>query len=228
MIDAEDRVIHDVPDQRFPRRALCRGLYESLVGANSSALIRRSALRQAGQAHGELQAKQDLMLQLDIFANSPIGFVPEYLVAYRSSRNSLSGDPMAMLVSWRAVRDRARALLPKGAARVRRWADARQYSELAESFARRGSYGIAVRLLLAALLRDPVRLALYLLYRFERTVTRAQSRTDALGRGPPFARCSPDQLVRPKDAKLGPAHALLDVLDARRIRFLAHLDGNAA
>ena len=41
-IDEQGLVVSDVPPQRFPRWALCRGTYESLVGANSSALMRRS------------------------------------------------------------------------------------------------------------------------------------------------------------------------------------------
>ena len=228
MIDANGRVMHDVPEQRYPRRALCRSLYESLAGANSSALMRRSVLIEADKHTKGLHARQDLMLQLGIFANHPIGFVPEYLAAYRYSPGSLSGDPDAMLNSWRIVAARAGDLVPPFARRVRRWADARQYCELAENFFWKGRYAPAAKLSLAAVMRDPARAILYFANSLERVVTRARRLKESEAEGPAFAACDPLVTVRPKQIFSGTAARFLHALDRRRIRMINAFDQRLA
>jgi len=224
MIDANGRVMHDVPEQRYPRRALCRSLYESLAGANSSALMRRSVLIEADKHTKGLHSRQDLMLQLGIFANHPIGFVPEYLAAYRYTHGSLSADAGAMLESWRIVAGRAAGIVPRYAGRVCRWAEARQYSELAEAFVWQRKYAAAAKLSLAALWRDPVRTTLNFLHSLERLATRARRRQKSETEGPRFDACDPLLQIRPKEIFAGTAGRLVEALDQRRLRMISAFD----
>lgn len=223
MIDARGRVLHDVPQQCFPRLALAYGLYEHLVGANSSALVRRSVLYELGRKDDELKSRQDLMMQLDIFARHPVAVVPEYLVGYRYSGPSLSGDAEAMLASWQIISARVRSDFPQIPRDVRRWADARQYCELAESFARKSEFGRPAALFLQSLACDPARVILYGLYRIERRARLALRRSEPESEGPLFESCDPKRSVRPKETVPGLALGLLNVLDRRRHRYLKAL-----
>jgi glycosyltransferase involved in cell wall biosynthesis len=224
-IDGEGRVLHDVPEQRFPSRALCRSIYESLIGTNSSALIRRQVLEDVGGDDAELQSRQDLMIQLKISAQHAIGYVPEYLVGYRVSERSLSSTPDAMLASWEVIRRRIEVLFPLVPSRVRRWADARQYSELAEGFAWQRRYASSAQLLLRALMLDPARLSLFLCHRMAR---RLRGRARDSWRAPLFTDCDPTVSVRPREIGLGSGRRQLDALDERRNLKLAALDRELA
>lgn len=171
-IDIEGRALSDGPPQHFPRWALCRGLYESLVGGGSSALMKRSAVLEAGGCDEALRSWEDLLLQLEISARHSIGNVPDFLVGYRVRPNSLSADRAAMLAGWQAVRRRLRERFPQVPRKVHAWAYARRCLELAESFAWKGSYARCAALLLQALHHDPQRTTLFLAWRGKRRLMR--------------------------------------------------------
>jgi glycosyltransferase involved in cell wall biosynthesis len=223
-IDDEARVVRDVAPQRFPPRALCRGIYESLVGGNSSALIRRSAVEQAGGYDQGLSSWEDLLLQLRISAHHQIAFVPEYLVGYRIRPKSLSADPANMLASWLAVRRRIEALFPEVPAFVRRWAHGKRCADLAEAFAWKSKYPTSAKLLLEAMRTDPVRTSLWLTYRSARHLGNRLSNPPAAGAMPHFLDCRPDQQVRLDRYDDGLEGGRLRRLEERRAAKLGDLD----
>lgn len=223
-VDGEGRVLADAPTQRFPRHALCRGIYESLVGGNSSALMRRSAVAAVGGYDPRLASWEDLLLQLRISARHPIAFVPEYLVGYRVRPDSLSADPHNMLGSWRAARGLIEELFPQVPRFVRDWAHARRCIELAESFAWRRDFVTCASLLAEGARHDPKRVAHVLGYRLARHLKRRLSRPAEAAAGPLFTECEPAELFR-RDASEGPA---LLRLEAERQRHLEDLDRSLA
>ena len=226
-IDARSRLVEDVRPQCFSRHALCRGIYESLVGANSSALIRRSVFEAIGGYDEALPGRQDLLLQLQINARYPIAFVPEFLVGYRIRPGSLSSDPATMLDSWRLLSRRLDALFPQVPRFVRNWGDARVYLEAAEGFAWRRQRGAAASLLAQALAKDPLRSALYLGYRSRRHLKKRLLAGPSSADPPLFLDCDPVQPLRRWNAD-GWSERALRSLDERRFQRLAGLDARLA
>jgi glycosyltransferase involved in cell wall biosynthesis len=221
-IDRDGRVLSDGPPQRFPRRALCRGIYESLVGANSSALMRRSAVQEVGGYDETLASWEDLLLQLKISARHPIGFVPEYLVGYRVRPGSLSADPDNMLRSWRQVRAQIAHSFAQTPLFVHRWAHGRRCVELAESFAWRGRYASCASLLVEGMSHDPVRTTRLLQSRLARRLRGQRSAPPEPDRRPPFLDCSPDEQVA-SDPSVSDSNSVWR-LDVRRASLLDRLD----
>lgn len=223
-IDERDRVVREAPPQRFPRRALCRGLYESLVGGGSSALMKRSAVAEAGGCEESFRSWEDLLLQLKISALHPIGHVPEYLVGYRVGAGSLTTDAPKMLRTWRQVRDRVKLLFPQVPRRVQNWAHTRRCAMFAESFAWRGEAGRCAGLMLEAMRHDPAWTSRFLAYRAARHLRRRFSGGAEEGSGPAFFECRPDERLRPSAYDSGAEGQLLRRLESRRERRLAALD----
>jgi len=167
-IDAQDRIIRDVAPQRLQHRALSRMVHSGLVGGNSSVLMRRSAVVAAGGYDEALRSWEDLLLYISICAEHPIGAVPEYLVGYRVRPESLSADPQNMLDSWAIARRKIERRFRHVPRFVHRWGHARRTVELAEGFAWKGRYGTCVRLLVDAMIHDPVWTSRFLSYRIRR------------------------------------------------------------
>lgn len=220
-IDADSRVHRDGPPQRFPPRALCRGIYESLVGGNSSALMRRDVVRELGGYDETLSSWEDLLLQLRISADHAIDHVPEYLVGYRVRPGSLSARPDNMLASWRKARQRIDELFPQVPKFVRDWAHGKRCAELAEGFAWRAEYRRSAGLLAEALRHDPRWTSQWLAFRGRRLVTRRISKREPM---PPGARFLD---YDPRNEAL-PSHKLLAALEDGRIAMLTKLDEDLA
>ena len=214
-IDADGRVHHDGPPQRFPPRALCRGIYESLVGGNSSALMRRDIVRELGGYDETLSSWEDLLLQLRISAYHPVDHVPEYLVGYRVRPGSLSARPDNMLASWRKARERIAQLFPHVPKFVRDWAHGKRCAELAEGFAWKGEYRHTAKLLAEALLYDPRWTSRWLASRSCRFVSRRASKGAAAP--PRFLDCDPTKEAMPSER-------LLAKLEESRVAALTKLD----
>lgn len=195
-IDADGRVVRDGPRQRFPARSLCRGIYESLVGGNSSALIRRKAIQDLGGYDETLSSWEDLLLQLRLSEKHSIAHVPEFLVGYRVRPGSLSATPRNMLASWRTAREKIETYFPQVPRFVRDWAHGRRCAELAESFAWSGDYGTSGRLLVEAMRSDPRWTTRWLAYRTVRTIKRRTFRPEKDIAGPNFLDCNPTEDVR--------------------------------
>jgi glycosyltransferase involved in cell wall biosynthesis len=216
-IDGDSRVHRDGPPQRFPSRALCRGIYESLVGGNSSALMRREVVQELGGYDETLSSWEDLLLQLRISADHAIDHVPEYLVGYRVRPGSLSARPDNMLASWRKARERIDQLFPQVPKFVRDWAHGKRCAELAEGFAWKGEYRRSAGLLAEALRHDPRWTSQWVAFRSRRFVTRRTSKRGEMPPGARFLDCDPRKEVLPSEK-------LLTRLEESRIATLTKLD----
>ena len=223
-IDADGRVVQDAPPQQFPRRALCRGYYESIVGGNSSAIMRRKAVVDAGGCEATYESWEDLILQLRITESHPVAFVPEYLVGYRVRGSSLSADPQNMLKSWRRAREELKLLFPNVPRFVHDWAHSLRILHLAESFAWRRSYSVSASLLAEAFQHDPARTWAVLRYRLARSVKGRRGRRRAHETAPLFLDCNPRERVLLNDYGLGSEGKQLRQLEAGRVSVLAALD----
>ena len=223
-IDSNGWLVRDAQAQSFPRHALCRGYYESLVGTGSSALMKRTAVAEADGCDESLRNWEDFLLQLKICSRHPIGFVPAYLVAYRLRPGSLTADIPRMLEGWRAVRCRIKSDLPEVPRDVHHWAHSNRCVMFAESFAWRGQYGACASMLAEAMRYDPVRTWRFLKYRIARRLARRKNPIASAQPTINFADCDPDQPVRTNAFEQGPGGSDLWKLEAKRIEELAKLD----
>lgn len=223
-VDGEGRLVRDGPAQSFPRHALCRGYYESLVGGGSSALMKRSAVAEAGGCDESLRSWEDLLLQLTICSRHPIGFVPAYLVAYRLRPDSLTADIPQMLDGWRVVRRRIEAQFPQVPRRVHGWAHGKRCAMFAESFAWRRQYRTCASLLAEAMRYDPVRTSYFLKYRIARRLARHDNPSAIHKPIINFADCDPDQPQRLEAYEPRLEGGDLGKLEAKRTAELAKLD----
>lgn len=227
-IDKEDRVLHDGPPQRFPPSALARSFYESLVGGNSSALMKRSVVTALGGFDESLSSWEDMDLQLRIGAVHPIAFVPEYLVGYRVRPEALSQNACNMFSSWLRIRRKVRLHFRQIPRFVHRWAHGTRCAHFAESFAWKARYGTGAALLMRALANDPAWTLSLLRYRTARHIRwRIGGREDPLP-GPPFLDCDPAEAILPEDWRREPEARALRELHDSRIRSLAELDEGLA
>ena len=226
-IDERDRVLHDGPRQEFPPHALCRGIYESIVGGGSSALLKRSAVEQAGGCDESLRSWEDMLLQLAISARHPIGFVPEYLVGYRTRPGSLSKDIDAMVRGWRTVRARLQAQFPHVPAFVHAWAHGTRCAMFAEGYAWRRQPVRSGALLAEAMRHDPTRLFEFLRMRIARRRTKARMPAQ---QSPPitFLDCDPAQVTRLDAFEHYPAYLRFFRFEQRRRQRLRELDERLA
>lgn len=175
-IDEAGRVWRDGPPLAVEGPALQRLAYSNFVGNGSSPLISRRALLAVGGYDEGLrrlgvEGCEDLLLQFRLAEAHPVALVPEYLVGYRLTSGSMSGDPDRMFRSWR----QAMALLGatgRLSSRMLRWNEAARTLLLAETRALRGETGAALRLVGRALRLDPARTSLNLLLRAARHLER--------------------------------------------------------
>jgi glycosyltransferase involved in cell wall biosynthesis len=225
-IDDQSRVLRDGPAQQFPARALCRGIYESLVGGGSSAVMKRSAIIETGGCdEGNNGSWEDLMVQLRISARYPVAHVPEYLVGYRVRPGSLSSDPTNMHDQWRLAYKQLQQLFPEVPAWVHAWAHGRRCALFAEGFAWRGRFSKAAALLVEALRHDPAGTSRLLQYRTIRKIKRRGRRSDAEpGVRPAFLVCAPHAQVSPDLQDLAYEARKLRLLEAARARSLEAVD----
>lgn len=175
-IDEAGQVWRDGPPLAVEGPALQRLAYSNFVGNGSAPLIPRPALLAVGGYDERLRGLgaegcEDLLVQFRLAQLHPVALVPEYLVGYRLTSGSMSGDPDRMFRSWR----QAMALL--GATdglsrRILRWNEGSRTLALAETRALRGEIGAALRLLGRAFRQDPARTSLNLLLRTARYLGR--------------------------------------------------------
>lgn len=221
-VDEHGRVVRDGPAQQFPRWALCRGIWESLVGGGSSALMKRAAILEAGGCDESMKSFEDLWLQLKISARHPIGFEPGYLVAYRLRAGSLTTDTAKMLRTWRLVRNRLKLAFPQVPPWVDRWAHAKRCLLFAESFAWRRRYSPSAALVAEAVWHDARWACRYLWHRANRHLSRRFSPAAATSRHSAFFDCNPAHPIASAEQEVGGAS--VNRLECVRARKLAELD----
>ena len=217
-IDERSRVLRDGPEQRFPRWALCRGVVESLAGGGSTALMKRSAMLEAGSCDPAYPAWEDLVMQLRISSRHPIAFVPEYLAGYRVREGSMSAATVAMLGAWRPLRRMVRRQFPDIPEKVLRWSHGARCTLFAEQHAWRGDYGRSAALLAEGLAIDPVWTSTFLGHRLARRLTGSRS-TEGFA-APLFLDCNTTAKVQPAFHPGG----VLGRLKAERDRQLEAID----
>jgi glycosyltransferase involved in cell wall biosynthesis len=124
IIDAESRVI---PVRGRPSTEegdlLELFLLSNLVGNGSSALMRKSAVEEAGGYDASLrdrkaQGCEDYLLYFRIAERHHIGVVPEYLTGYRQTSDNMSSDVLQMLRSFEIVAAEMRERHPALAKRI--------------------------------------------------------------------------------------------------------------
>lgn len=181
-IDPAGRVWRDGPPLTVLGRGLQRLACFNFVGNGSGPLFSRRALLAVGGYDERLreqgaQGCEDLLVQLAVARLHSIALVPEYLVGYRLTPNSMSADPDRMHRSWR----RALELLddaPELSRRALRWSEAARLLLLAETHAWRREPAPALRMLARAVRLDPLRAAFHLLCRTARHIGRSASSTE--------------------------------------------------
>jgi len=225
-IDGEGRVVRDGPNQPFPPRAFCRGIYESLVGGGSSALIKRSAVVEVGGCDEAFRNWEDLLLQLAVTRRLPIGCVPLFLVGYRIRPESLSKDIDQMVRGWRAVRSKLSSkyrLVPRF---VLRWAHGVRCGMFAEGFAWRRRYLASAALLFEAAAHDPVWVYRFVRFRLSRRARKSTALVTVIA--PCFLDCDPAEEVVVDPSTNGLAHFRFAEFEERRAQTLAEADRHLA
>jgi len=227
-IDEDGRVLHDGPRQIFPRWALCRGLYESVVGGGSSALIKRSAIEEAEGCDEGFRNWEDLSLQLAISSRHQVGVVPFYLVGYRVRPGSLSKDVDTMLCGWRAVRAKFIREFSQIPGFVHAWAHGVRCGMFAEGYAWRRRYLRSATLLLEALNHDPSWVWALLRFRLARRANKRSSIIERAAVAPNFFDCDPAKQVTVDAFARHPASLRFTGFENDRIRILSELDERLA
>lgn len=223
-IDAEGRVLEDARPQLFSGGAVCRGIYESLIGVGSSALIKRAAMEQAGGCDEALRGWEDLLLQLIISSRHAIAVVPEYLVGYRVRPGSLSQDIDAMVESWRAIRGRLREDFPQVPEFVHAWAHGRRCAMFAEGYAWRRRHARSAASLIEAFWHDPAWTSEFLRFRVRRRVSKGSSQPEQPASDIHFFDCEPAQRITRDWFNEHPAQRRFARFEENRLRILAELD----
>lgn len=229
LIDKRSRVIGSGPCWAINGRVYNQLAYLNVVENGSALLISREALRQAGGYDESLRARraqgcEDVMVQLEVARRHPVAVIPEYLVGHRRHQQNMSSDFDQMVRSWRLVYQRAKGETPSLPRRVIRWVDAKTSLDSAEQRAIAGHYGVTLRYLVEAVVRDPLRTGSILAYRIARATARrinsGHGRLDLLR----FSEVDPSVSIPSDPHELTTMAIWMDWLNARRLRRLAELD----
>lgn len=179
------------------RRAL---ILNNVVGNGSVPLFRAAALEKVGifltrAEQGGAQGCEDWDLYLRIAEHFGIRAVPEYLVAYRQVRSSMSVKAETMAASFTMVMSRARERNCDLPSSIFRWSAGYFYAYLVQNSYRWGYYGRCLRYLKEAVRVDPALLLKTDIYKtFLRSVLNVVIASD----GNRFA-----ELGRPSPKRLG-------------------------
>lgn len=224
-IDREGAVFCSPRDNPPAGNIFHRHAYENFVGNGSGLMLQREvALAVGGFDEGMPPGCADLMLQLKIARDWPVGCVPEHLVGYRVLPNAMSRDVDMMTKSWAVVLDwlsRNAPALPK---HVVRWAKGMRYFEEAEIYALEGQWRSVLPRLAFALWLDPARCGLLTSNRALRLATKPFRMRTAKVTGPRFAALDPAEPLAHNPARAGVLTPLLDRLHRRRLKKLAEMD----
>ncbi|WP_119681081.1 glycosyltransferase family 2 protein [Indioceanicola profundi] len=132
----------------------------NFIGGGSAALIRRSALEGTGgfdpglRSH-RAEGAEDIKLFLSIAARWEVGVAEEFLMGYRRTGASMSGNAAAMLRSQQLVLEELRTSCPRLPARLLRWAEGECRAWLATEALYAGQMERGLRQLAGTLVRDP-------------------------------------------------------------------------
>jgi glycosyltransferase involved in cell wall biosynthesis len=159
-IDTEDRVLFDLTPCTLRGNVYAALIIKNFIHSGAP-LVRRSCIDGVGGYDATLAAKgaaccEDLKFNLDVAERYDFDVVPEFLSAYRLHPGTMSRNLDAMLHSHRFVVADVRARHPELPDRLFRWADAHQSLEFGLVNIGGGRFLTGLRLLLEALLADPL------------------------------------------------------------------------
>lgn len=117
LIDADSRIVGFGDRSTEEGEVLARMCRGNLVGNGSAALMRRSAVLEAGGYSTTLRGQgaqgcEDLLLYCGIAARHRIAVTPDFLTGYRQSVGTMSRDLHQMRRSWQLVAAELRARHP--------------------------------------------------------------------------------------------------------------------
>jgi glycosyltransferase involved in cell wall biosynthesis len=227
-IDEQGMVVRDGPAPRFPRRALARGIHETIIGTGSSVVLKRSAVAEVGGFNESWRTWEDLLMQLKVSARHPIAFVPEFLVGYRLRSDTLSQNMDEMASVWLQLDQHIRQLFPNVPRHVHDWGHARRCADIAESFAWRRQLGRSAQFLLKAARCDPAWTVRFLQFRISRHLKQRMAGRRPAPQPLRFADADPDKAmdVDPHGAPV--VGGALARLEAKRMQRISRLDEQSA
>jgi glycosyltransferase involved in cell wall biosynthesis len=159
-IDEQDQVLFDITPC-----ALRDNVYAALIMRNfissGAPLVRRRCVEEVGGYDATLSSRgapccEDLKFNLDIAEYYDFDVVPEFLLAHRFRAGSMSTDSDAMLRSYKLVIEEVRARHPELPDKLFRCAGAHQHREFGLTHLVDGHFVTGARLLLTALVEDPL------------------------------------------------------------------------
>jgi glycosyltransferase involved in cell wall biosynthesis len=159
-IDEQDRVIADIAPS-----SLRGNVYAALIIRNfvpsGAPLVRRKCADEVGGYDVTLSGRgatccEDFKFNLDIAERYDFDLVPEFLKGYRFRAGSMSTEIEAMLRSHELVVHEARTRHPELPDKLFRWAAGHYHREFGLSHLGHGHVSTGARLLLGAVVEDPV------------------------------------------------------------------------
>jgi glycosyltransferase involved in cell wall biosynthesis len=159
-IDTQDRVLFDLAPCTLRGNVFAPLIIKNFIHSGAP-LVRRSCVDGVGGYDATLAARgaaccEDLKFNLDVAERYDFEVVPAFLSAYRLHPGTMSRALDAMLQSHKIVIAEARARHPELPDRLFRWANAHQSLEFGLVNVGDGHIFTGSRLLLKALLADPV------------------------------------------------------------------------
>lgn len=154
-IDGAGRILSSPSQPPYEGDVYAPLVLSNFLGGGSTALMRRACLREVGGFDSRFQGPEDTELFLRIAERYDIGLVPEFLMGYRLSAGSLSGDVWRMLRQKELVIAEARQRHPELPRQLFRWARGECSLWLARESLGRGRFGTGMYLMMRTLLYDP-------------------------------------------------------------------------
>lgn len=192
VIDGEDRVVlprriyHTPTGHVYPQLMVA-----NIVGNASAPLIRRGVLDEAGMYDEAFkEGCEDLDFYLRLAEWSEFALVPEFLVGYRRSEQSMSMDIPKMERSIAQLTAKILARHPDVPRRLVRWRNGNMYRYLALNALMTQDRRRALRLAARSVAADPLLLASWVLTRARARLIR-DGQSEAEGLGPDFIAADP-------------------------------------
>lgn len=218
-IDTDGFVIGSGPRWSEQGRAFLPLAYLHFIRGGSSLLLSKPALTEVGGYDETFrEGCEDVVLELEIARQRPIAVVPEFLFGYRVHSSNFTRDFDLLHIGWQrafgALRDRAR--LP---GKLVRQVNAQRSAAIAVQRAVERRPVDSVKAALKALALDPLRSGLSLgATALSVVIRRLRGRSTGVTRRH-FDEVTPTELL---DADWNPISALVDRLDAQRMRRLTN------
>lgn len=228
-IDREGVIITTGPRLAVEGRAFTQLAFVNAVGNGSGLLASREALLEIGGYDPSLRAEraqgaEDMLVQLLIAWRHPVALVPEHLVGWRRTGETMSSDIEQMNRSIRLVYHRLAQQGMPVSSRVQRGMVGMSAFDLVESYAAKGSAIKAIGWLVRSLRLDPVRFGLLTAYRLARTVRRRFGPAPSVRQPVHFLAANPGEWIGGDPYRLNRFANFLETIEQQRLESLARKD----